>query len=469
MKWRFAAAITALVFFAAAFATRAGTSLWYDELFTFWVATQPWADIAAQANADGFTPPLFYFLVKALLALGVHAEDLRALPIAFAALAVLAAWDACWRLFGPSSRTFSLLGVGGSAYLFTFAHELRPYSVLISLTFVVLGRLGGERSSRSDAQAAGAALAATLFSYLGVSLVAIWCWEARRRVSTLRFWSLIAAALLISLPGLAKAVHLAAAWPGASIGFDQTPPRLSGLLFGLASAPLREGVLWFLTALAGMAAIRKARTVPAVLILFRALACSLASVVLLDAVVRTGFAPRYFAVVWSVAALIGVGLVSGAGRGGAGVSLVLMATNLMAIQGYIGATPPAREDWRGAMARLQSRVGPRGTLLSFPYHHGAVAAYAYAPGLQIGGGFTSRQSPVFWYDPPAPFTGYGFAGLTRFDTADGALSRLAARPNVCLISDEPDITKTATVFAAFERLGAEPFHTGDPRLRAVCR
>src|SRR5262245_13567148 len=39
-------------------------SLWYDELFTVWVARRPWGDVMAQTAADGFTPPLFYALVK---------------------------------------------------------------------------------------------------------------------------------------------------------------------------------------------------------------------------------------------------------------------------------------------------------------------------------------------------------------------------------------------------------------------
>ncbi len=467
-----AAAIGALAFFASAFATRSLTSLWYDELFTVWVAAHPWAEIATQANADGFTPPLYYFLVKGLLWVGAQLEDLRVLPILFGAMALVAAWDAASRLFGSSARIVSLLVVGCSSYLFTFAHELRPYSLLIALTFFVLGRLGGERSAASDALAGWTTLAATAFSYLGATLVAIWCWETRGRVSRRRFWSMVLLAMLAGLPGLMKAAHLAAAWPGSSIDQSQAPLSISASLFGAGVLPFGARVeqpLWAVVALAAMFAVRKARATPAISFLVRACVFSLAAVFLLNTAVRTGFAPRYFAVAWSVAALLGVGLQSEAGRKGVVFGVLVAITNMWAIAGYLAASPPAREDWRGVMKRFEKLLGSRGVLLSFPYHHGAVAAYSYASGLQVGGGFTSRQPPVFWYDPPARFAGYGFAGLQRFDTAGEALSRVALGTSTCLVSDQADVTKTAGVFTAFERLGAKPFDTGDPRIRALCR
>ena len=281
-----------------------------------------------------------------------------------------------------------------------------------------------------------------------------------------------AAALAISLPGLSKAVRLGGAWPRVEIDLNQPPPRLSEFIFGLAPAPFGtefEAALWFLAALASVIAIRRGQADPAFALLLRSLACSLAVVTLLHGVVRTGFAPRYLAVAWCATALIGVGLASSAPRWGVFLSVMVWTANLAAIHGYLKASPQARQDWREAMARFEKRLGSRGTLLSFPFHHGAVAAHAYAPGLEVGGGFTSRQAAVYWYDAPARFSGYGFEGLRRFETAEEALTRIASRLEVCLVSDEPDVTKTATVFGAFKRQGARPFDTGDPRLRALCR
>ena len=122
------------------------------------------------------------------------------------------------------------------------------------------------------------------------------------------------------------------------------------------------------------------------------------------------------------------------------------------------------------MSRVDARLGSQGVLLAFPFHHAAVAASAYAPGLALSGGYSSRGGPVFWYEPPARFRGYAFEDLQTLGDPAGAFRRLGRSSDLCLMSDEKDPAKTAVVFAAFEGLGrAEVLDTGDPRLRVSCR
>ena len=455
-----------------AFVSRGVQSLAYDELFTVWVASRPVRDLIYQANVDGFTPPLFYLLVKALSLTGLSNEDLRILPVLFAGLAVYCGLEAASRLFGSTVRWLAIPLIGGSAYLFTFAHELRPYSALLACSFFCLGQLGGPTSRRSDQRAMIGALAATAFSYLGASLVLVWVIECRRRVarSTLAFAFILT--LVLCSPGLLKVRGLHAAAETSSIVWAPTRPASSDMLFGLASFPVSPwiegaGVGLFL---AMLILAQRAGRLPALSFLLRSLLVSALFLAALDAVVRIGFAPRYLALPASAVLLLMVGALSRLGRAGAGVALVMASVNVLAIHRYLVIEPPQREDWRGAMARLDARLGPDGVLLAFPFHHAAVAASAYAPALKVGGGYTSRRGPVFWYEPPAKFPGYAFEGLAKLDDVGEVLRGLVPASDLCLLSDEPDPTKTAGVFRAFEGLGGSaPFDVGDPRLRVVCR
>jgi hypothetical protein len=219
-----------------------------------------------------------------------------------------------------------------------------------------------------------------------------------------------------------------------------------------------------------LAAAHRLRRSAPLAFLIRAFAAFALMLLALNAVVRTGFAPRYFALSMTVLLLLLAGVLSRIGKAGPVIALLLLGINAIAIFRYLTVLPPPREDWREAMARLEKRLGAEGVLLAFPFHHAAVAAHAYAPGLKLGGGYTSRSGPLFWYEPPASFRGYSFEDLRQVDNAGEILGRIANASEVCLLSDEPDVTKTATVFRAFDQLGgAEPFATGDPRLRALCR
>ena len=456
----------------SAFATRTTQSLGYDELFTVWVSQRPWGELIHQANLDGFTPPLFYALVKLFALGGLNLEQLRVLPILFAGVAALAGFYACERLFGSGLPVWALVAVPSSAYVFTFAHELRPYSALLACALAFLGQLGGHCTAASDRRAGLLALTASAFSYLGLLMVVLWVWECRSRrpARVLLGGSLLA--LILSVPGLLKASALVTGRIGASIVWSEDPPALSTVFLGLAPVPLNSWVEMVSLVLLGLLLIVASRQAESrsFAFLVRAFFLFVAMLLALDAVVRIGFAPRYFVLPMSALLLLIVGVLSRARGAGPALALLLLGMNGVAISCYLTARPAPRADWREAIGRLEKRLGAGGVLLGFPFHHTAVAAHAYAPGLKLGGGYTSRSGPVFWYDPPASFRGYSFEDLRREDDLEQRMRALASTSDLCILSDEPDVTKTEGVFETFARLdGVAPFDTGDPRLRASCR
>lgn len=464
--------LASLVLAAVALATRAGQSLGYDELFTVWMSSRPLVDLIHQANLDGFTPPLFYAMVKVVSLLGLTNEDLRALPVVLAGLAAYLGLRASEQLFGPTSRWAALFLIPGSAYVFTFAQELRPYSALLACAFYFLGELGGPTSGKRDARAALAALIATSVSYLGASMVALWLWECRRRCAGSRLALVGLLGVLLCGPGVAKAFALVASGVESQIVWSAARPALSTVFLGLAPVPFDARIesVSLLLLVALLVGARYPKPVPSLAFLSRAFGAFTLSVLALDALVPIGFAPRYFALPMSALLLLMAGTLTRFGRVGLLAALVFLGVNLFAVLRYLTVLPSAREDWRSAMGRVEERLGSEGVLLAFPFHHAAVAAHAYAPKLVLGGGYTSKTRGLFWYEPPASFGGYSFEGLKRVNDAGEVFNRLAKASDLCIFTDEPDVRKTAALLGAFEALGGvASVDTGDPRLRALCR
>lgn len=463
--------LAATAFFAVAFLTQTGQSLDYDELFTLWVSSRPWGELIRQANLDGFTPPLFYGLVKVLSLLGIGLESLRVLSAALSALAVVLALQASERLFGSKARLVALLVIPCSAYLFTFAHELRPYSAILACGVFFWGRLGGPAGAKSGFEAAIAALIATAFSYLGLFMLVVWQVECRTRQPGRQRLAVGLIGAFLCAPGLAKAHALTRAGVIGDAQWGGGPFPLGEFVFGLAPLPfgLGRGAAGLIVLVAVITAVVRRKESASLPLLLRSLSIVLLLQVTLDAVVRIGFAPRYFAVAMSVLLLLLTGVLSRLGPLGLVLSGVICLANVQAVSRYL-ADASAREDWRGVMAQLDRRLGKDGLLLAFPFHHAAVAAHAYAPTLKVGGGYSSREAPVFWYDPPAAFSGYSFRDLRRLEDLGPVLRPLAAAADLCVLSDEPDVTKTARAFAALEVLGGtEPLNLGSSRMRVLCR
>lgn len=455
--------------FAVAWLTRRAHSLSFDELFTVWVASRPWADLVPQTSLDGFTPPLFYAIVKLVSLAGPRLEDLRIVPALFAGLAAGIGVHASERAFGVGARGPATILLGASAFVLSFAHELRPYSLLMAAAFYVLGELSRPADARRDLRAGVVALFATAASYLGLFLVILWVVEGRRRQPWSRLVGVLLAGLGLCLPAAVKVVRMSSA--SSTISWLPEAPSFARVFFGLASAPVAPWIEALAVCGLGLALWLAIRSGDASLrLLARAFVVVTALILGLDAVVRIGFAPRYAVLPMSALLLLLIGLIARAGRARLVIATGFVALNLLALQRYLEPESAPRENWRGAMGAVAARLGPSGTLVAFPFHHAAVAAAAYAPELRVGGGYTSRTGPVYWYEPPTPFKGYDFADLRTIDDVGAAFRRLASARGLCLLSDEPDATKTARVFAAFEASGAvTTLETGDSRIRVVCR
>lgn len=436
-------------------------SFWYDELFTLFVARQPVTAVFAQASADGFTPPLYYLLVKLLIALGVPAAALRLLSVAFGALFLVGMSRLATRLAGERIATGVVLIAGLSPFFFSMAQELRPYTAFLACaTFAVDGLI----ASRSEA-AAGVrpwmlwSLLATWFSYLGFALVALGLSSAivgprpRRRGIALACSVGIACALFAA-PGLRKARFLLEARMARGLvampAIETRPfarlvlgggyrPEPSGDGRDRALGSIAEGFAGGLVVAGlGIGFTSRRRELTGVTV---ALLATTASVFAADALLGIGVTTRYLSVAF-VPFVLTTALVCGAlGRGAPLALLAVFALQGAALGRYLFDPGYARDDWRAASARLLALRQPGDLVLGFPANHVAVALQAYARGVESLGGFVGRRGePVYLYREGQGFRGYDFDGQLEEigpDVASSLRRRIGAR-RVLLVSYSDD-------------------------------
>ena len=144
--------------------------LWFDEIFTLWIARRPAAGILEALRLDP-GPPLFYFLDRPFVLAGESlGADVLARVISFAAIAAI--FLAGMRSQTSGGRRFPIL-IAASPLLFFYSSEARAYALLGALGFLLF--LSDFRFRSRRAQLAGAAVAAAILPwthYLGVFVVA---------------------------------------------------------------------------------------------------------------------------------------------------------------------------------------------------------------------------------------------------------------------------------------------------------
>jgi hypothetical protein len=424
-----------------------GQSLWFDELFTVFVARHGVAGIFAQAAADGFTPPLYYLLVAVLERLGLPPESWRVVSVAFGTLALLGLGRLATRLGGPRVGVLAVLLAGTSPFLFSMSQELRPYTAFVACAAFAADALLAWREEpglRRGLIWAGWLLLATAFSYLGLALLplalaAVLAGGAGRRSGVALALGVLVAATLISLPGLRKASHLQGA--RAERGRVQWESRpvlpLARLTLGAGYRPEPVGdpgdrrrgwaAEWSGRAVLGLALwIAWRRRDRALAACASLLVAALGAVWTADALLGLGVTTRYLSLALIPFLLLAARLAGAAPALGVPVVAAVALLQLAGLQRYLFDPAYARDDWRALAARLLDLREPADVVFGFPGHHVAVALDTYAPGLASVGGFTGRAGePVYLYRPGERFRGYDFGD--RLEEVGGALGETLQR------------------------------------------
>lgn len=191
--------------------------LWFDELGTLNVASQPTLAQMFRVEPGDGSPPLQYFLVRGSLhLLGTSEFALRLPALLFEFLAIVCAYLFVGRRFGAAA------GLVGAAVLAIsrpgdYGVEARPYGILLGLTMLllVLWQWAAERRERQERRGAlltGLALtvfAMTITHSLGIFWAALplLAAEAYRWWRTRRLDRAMLLAILLGLTGFAIALY----------------------------------------------------------------------------------------------------------------------------------------------------------------------------------------------------------------------------------------------------------------------
>jgi hypothetical protein len=238
--------------------------LWYDELFTFYLAQLPtvgdlWAALAGGADLN---PPLHYLAVRGTMALlGPGPLALRLPSVAGYAVMSLCLYRFAARRLGPSGA-LAAAAFPAATLAFDYAHEGRPYGLVLGLAGLALvawqvaaeGR-GGGRRRRAALGAMALALAAAvschffavlIFVPIGLGELA----RARRRLDAATAAALVAG--LIPLAFFGPILRASALYRG---GFWAKPTWAHNAAF--YAALLKNAGVPLLLAVAALAALAR--------------------------------------------------------------------------------------------------------------------------------------------------------------------------------------------------------------------
>jgi hypothetical protein len=405
-------------------------SLWYDELFSIWVARHSVFEIVHEAGVDGFTPPLYYLLLHVLWQVGIHSEYLRVLSTAGGVVFLFFLTRIATQLGGPRVGLVACVMAGVSPFMIGLSQELRPYTMFMACAAAATSLLLNWRAAPTWRRAVTWGLLivlGTAFSYLGIALLplalAAAVWSRARKQGMLVGAIVSVIAIAISIPGFHKAFELAEVrHTSAGIRFD-TPPvttSLARLTFGegvhvppLASRrddrlrAISEG----LAAASLMLAIAHAwrRRIQPLTGALAILAAALGALWIVDAITGIGFTTRYMALAFP-SFIVVLALTAGISTASRGLVAALFVLQLFGLWQYTFNPTYFRDDWRGLCARLRNVSREGWIVWGFPVHHLQVATDFYGPSVQIDGGAVGRRGDVaYWLPDGQRWQGYGTA------------------------------------------------------------
>lgn len=379
------------------FAAIGDKSLWFDEAYSFTVASRLPRDVIAMAAGQDTHPPLYYLLLSLWIrAFGAGEVALRSLGAAASTLTVGGTWWLGRRLGGPAVGYLAAFLTAVAPLQVQSAQEARMYPLLGFLTLVswatLLVALDGRRWAwLAYVAATGLALYTHYFGFLSVAGQGLYVFflEARLR----RQWlTSQLAVLLLYLPWLGTffdTLFSGKGWPffRPPVGVD----TLTGLLgmfsfggyafgfdgyFGGAMAPVGAQlailVPFLALAAAGLVALSMRPHGPRVVLGYLAVPVLLA---FLFSLRQNVFYPRYFSYVFPAYAVI-----LACGMKEAGARLVPASPRvavLVLLLGFLAFNAPVLNDvytnpklasfnWRGAAALLSEQAGPKDLIVVIP-------------------------------------------------------------------------------------------------------
>jgi 4-amino-4-deoxy-L-arabinose transferase-like glycosyltransferase len=452
------APLVALALFAASLAlsvTLAGEQgIWFDEAVTLKNGQQPF-DLARNLASDA-TPPLYPLLVHLWLRLvGVSLEGARLLSALASAASTALLFLLGRRFLGAWAGLAAALLFASSRFQIFFAHEARPYALVVLLCIASFDVLLAMREAPTRGRIARLALidAALLYTHyvavfalLAQGLAALATVRRGRRVLAAVAASQ-ALALLLLLP---LAAYLATLWPLPMAGWLATPtPRAFWVELGKLAGSETLAALEIGLLAGGVAWIARARGSRAGATSFdgeKALVLALWAFAPLVAAYAASFVEPVFLARYLLYAAPGLFLLLGyvaTSLPATALTRALVVGALCVLSALDAARfPIVRPPWREAAERVRSDRDAGALVAVVPAYELLPFAYHFAPER-----FAEPQTL------PAGMARLGVSALPALDE----VPRLAAsgRPLVVVGSDVPP-ARAASLAATLEAAGYEP-------------
>jgi 4-amino-4-deoxy-L-arabinose transferase-like glycosyltransferase len=413
--WRLCA-LVCLAALLARLPTLASRSLWIDETYSAWFASQPLAELWTQVPLYETHPPFYYTLLKGWQIVAGRGEAaLRALSVlaSVATVFLFALAPRAVRL-GPLAQRVGLLGalfLALNAGSVQFAQQARPYALqalgaalAVFCSFMLLKEAGAARARWRWVAGLGVGAGLTLwlhntgaFVLLGIwsgLLCSLWLLPAARRgaallsvacagVLALALWSPFVPTFLAQGAGMAKLDF----W----VRFRWSD-LFSAWVLAAGSRPLKIPVA--LLGMLGLAFLWPRRR-PMAVHLLAVLVVAPVAMAAYSYLVKPVFLPRLFE--WLAApmmALLALGVFALAPAWRKPAVALVVALSAYALQAYYGR---ATENWREMLARLAASTRPGDLILAIPNEIQMPAQYYLAP--------HAVRAPVVYL--PAPFPALG--------------------------------------------------------------
>jgi mannosyltransferase len=319
------AAIAAVVLVGVALRLWTTSELWLDEALTVNIARLPLGDIPGALRHDG-APPLYYFLLHGWIQLfGEGDLAVRSLSAVFGVATLPVVWVAGRRLAGRGVAWTAVVLLATSPFAIRFGTEARMYSLVTLLTLLGYLALQSVLESPNLRRLAGlAAVTGTLLLthywalYLAVATAIPLLFLARRgpRAHSARLALVaMAAGSLLFLPWvpafLSQLRHTGTPWAEPAT-FQAMVNAISEFAGGVGDAG--RGLAVLILAVAGLAVFGRPiddrrieldlRTQPRGRGLAFVVAATLIVAIAVGLVTRSGYAPRYTAVVFGLFILL---------------------------------------------------------------------------------------------------------------------------------------------------------------------